>query len=267
VLLSLPLIAFVACSACSGTALRASRSPGQGQATLAVMTYNLNYGLAGDEETLRAIEAQPVDLVLLQETNEAWEAALRARLGARYPNQAFRHCCGAGGLGVLARQPFRELAYLEPPSGGWFPAWALELQSPLGRVQVLSIHLRPQLGDSGPNVRGVLSGMITTPAIRRQEIAQHLTHLRRGIPTLIAGDFNEAEDGSLFDYLAERGFRSALPEFSHADTWRWRAGLLGTVSRRFDHIVYGQGLDPLAARVVHAGRSDHLPVIAVFERD
>jgi hypothetical protein len=41
---------------------------------------------------------------------------------------------------------------------------------------------------------------------------------------------------------------------------------LGWIHRRFDHIVYRAPLVPLAARVVHRGRSDHWPVVAVFEK-
>jgi endonuclease/exonuclease/phosphatase family metal-dependent hydrolase len=229
------------------------------------MTYNLNYGIAGDEDTLRAIEEHPSNLVLLQETSPEWETALRARLSARYPHIAFRHCCLAGGLGVLSDREFTDLEYLEPPARGWFPAWRLQVESALGPVQVLNVHLHPQLGDSGANVSGVLSGMVKTPSIRRDEIASYLQHLEPNVPTLVAGDFNESEYGGAVTSLERRGFRSALPEFSYDDTWRWQTSL-GKVSRRFDHIAYGQGLEVLSARVVKAGNSDHLPVVAVLAR-
>ena len=259
--------AFVGSGACSSAPPRAARAPIRGQATLTVMTYNVNYGLAGDDDTLRAITEQQADIVLLQETTPAWEAVLRGALGERYPHVAFRHCCGAGGMAVLSRFPFRERDYLEPPEGGWFPAWTLDVDAPLGRVQLMNVHLRPQIGDSGPNLGGVVSGMVTTPPIRRREISEHFARLDADVPTLIAGDFNESESGSALEYLEKQGFRSTLPEFSDADTWRWNMSVVGTVARRFDHIVYGQGLEPLSARVVAAGNSDHLPVLAVFERD
>jgi len=253
--------------ACSSAPPRAARAPTRGQATLTVMTYNVNYGLAGDDATLRAISEEQADLVLLQETTPSWEAVLRGELGERYPHVAFRHCCGAGGMAVLSRFPFRERDYLEPPEGGWFPAWTLDVEAPFGLLQVMNVHLRPQIGDSGPNLGGIMSGAITTPPIRRREISEYFAHLDDDVPTLIAGDFNESESGRALTYLAEQGFRSTLPEFSDADTWRWNTSVVGTVSRRFDHIVYGRGLDPLSARVVAAGNSDHLPVVAIFERD
>lgn len=261
------LVAVIGSVACSSGPGRTARAPSPNQKTLSVMTYNVNYGLAGDESTLAAIDGQHADLVLLQETTPAWEVVLGEHLGARYPFMKFRHCCGAGGMAVLSRFPFRERDYLYPPEGGWFPAWIFEVDAPIGTLQVMNVHLRPQIGDSGPNVIGVASGMIRTPAIREGEISDYFPHLRPKVPTLIAGDFNESEDGDALDYLDERGFRSTLPEFSEDDTWHWNMSVIGTVSRRFDHIVYGPGLEPLSARVIQAGASDHLPVVAIFERD
>jgi endonuclease/exonuclease/phosphatase (EEP) superfamily protein YafD len=258
--------ALLAVVACSGEALRTPRTPAPGQRALVVMTYNLNYGLAGDRDTLDVLTRHSADLVLLQETTPEWEVALRARLTERYPHMIFRHCCLAGGLGVLSRHPLNELAYLEPPAGGWFPALRLRVASPLGPLDVFNVHLRPQIGDSGPNVAGVMSGAIATPPIRRREVSAYLAHVERGMPTLIAGDFNESEDGSALERLEDAGLRSALPQFSDDTTWRWRMSVIGKVTRRFDHIAYSTELDVLSASVITAGRSDHLPVIATFER-
>ena len=35
---------------------------------------------------------------------------------------------------------------------------------------------------------------------------------------------------------------------------------------QLDHIMYSEHLRPLSARVIDEGRSDHLPVIAIFEQ-
>ena len=258
---SLLLVGLLA--ACS-SAPRAPRPPTPGRPSLSVMTYNLNYGLGGDRETMDAVAEESADLVLLQETTLEWERALRERLGTRYPYLAFRHCCGAGGLGILSHYALEELAYLEPPPGGWFPAGRFRVSTPLGPVQVLNVHLRPQMGDSGPTLGGVVSGMVTTPPIRRHQIERYLAALEPGLMTLIAGDFNESETGSAFASLGRHGFRSVLPEYGSEDTWRYVTSI-GQISRRFDHIVYGPELVPLSARVIKKGRSDHWPVVAVFE--
>src|SRR5688572_8038264 len=136
--LSLLAVCFVAAS-CAEKPLRPARAPTEGQRSLAVLSYNLNYGLAGDEATLDAIAERPSDLVLLQETTEEWELALRERFGAEFPYVAFRHCCLAGGLGVLSKYELKELEYIEPPAGGWFPGWRLLVDSPLGSLQVLNV--------------------------------------------------------------------------------------------------------------------------------
>jgi len=55
-----------------------------------------------------------------------------------------------------------------------------------------------------------------------------------------------------------------LPEFHpNAKTWGWDIGSLH-LSAQLDHIVCGEGLEPLDARVLAGGRSDHQPVIASF---
>ena len=65
--------------------------------------------------------------------------------------------------------------------------------------------------------------------------------------------------------LAARGMASALGEFTpHQATWRWNTSV-GPISAELDHLVYDPRLEPLAVWVVQAGRSDHLPVIGLFE--
>ncbi len=252
---------------CAGP-VREARAPSASVPHLKVMTYNVNYGLAGDPDTMAAIGECDCDVIFLQETTPRWEEALREGFGERYPHMGFVHSGGAGGMAVLSRRPFSEGEVLEPPDGGWFPAWRVVIDSPLGEVQVLQVHLRPPLSETG----SVVSGYLSTPPVRRAsmvaftEVLDLLSATRPGLPTLIVGDFNEAEDGQAIGFLAERGLRSALPEFDPgAETWRWDTSV-GEVTSRLDHIVYDPKLAPIQARVVKAGRSDHLPVVAVFER-
>lgn len=251
---------FAATVACS-TPSRISRTAPPNTPELRVMTYNVNYGLAGDPQTLAAIKSRAVDLVLLQETNEAWETLIRAdpELLASYPHMAFYHCCLAGGLGLLSKEPIKEQQHLEQID--WFPALIAVIGSPVGDVQVLNVHLRPQISDSG----SVISGYFSTPEIRKAEITAFSKHLDPKLPTLVVGDFNESEDGDAIEILEARGFATVLPEFQpSADTWRWNTSL-GEISTRLDHIVYDQKkLEPLDARVLSEGRSDHLPVVATF---
>jgi endonuclease/exonuclease/phosphatase (EEP) superfamily protein YafD len=250
------LAAFAA--ACA-TPSRQPRAPAAGTPSFEVMTYNVNFGIAGDPSTLSAIKGEQADLVVLQETTPEWEESLRAELSDEYPHMAFRHAAGAGGVAALSKSSIQERELIEPPNGGWFPAWRLEVSSPIGRVQVLCVHLRPQLSERGSFV----SGYFTTPGVRLAEISTYFARLDTEQLTLVVGDFNEGRGGLAIGYLERRGFTSALGEFGSQPTWRWPTSV-GTISAELDHVVYGPKLEPLSVRVVKAGRSDHLPVVARF---
>lgn len=227
--------------------------------TLEVATYNVNYGMARDGQTLAAIP--DVDVVLLQETTAVWERNIRAELSERYPHMLFEHCCGAGGLAILSKKPITSIAYIPAPEPGWFPAWIVEAETAIGKVQLLNVHLRPPVNDQGSWVRGYFS----TPEIRIAEMRAYHEHLDKTLPTIIAGDFNEGEDGKVIDFLREENFSPVLQDYSPgAKTWRWQTSV-GTISTQLDHIVYDRAaLEPLEAKVLDQGYSDHLPVVARF---
>ena len=228
---------------------------------LTVMTYNVNFGLAGDDATLQAIRREGADVVLLQETNEAWQADIEERLSGIYPTRRYHHCCRAGGLAVLSRFDVGDLGVL-PARHGWFPAWRVVVRSPTGPVQILSVHLRPAVSDSG----GVVSGAFTTPRVRRAEIEDFYGLVDRSLPTLVVGDLNEGPNGHAVEFLQAQGLTNVLPEAGGPQsTWHWRTSV-GTLRLQLDHIFCNGLLRPLWAHVVHAGHSDHYPVVAAFAR-
>jgi endonuclease/exonuclease/phosphatase (EEP) superfamily protein YafD len=249
----------VAASACAPRVAPALPSPVDG-GEVRLLTYNVNFGLAGDPETLAAIRDAGADLVLLQETNPGWERALRAALSSRYPHMSFRHEGGAGGLAVLSRLPV-QLWEVYPPTGdGWFPAGRVVVQAPFGPLQALNVHLRPPVSDGGSFV----SGYFATPRVRAAEIADHVRRLDPALPTVIAGDFNEEPDERVTTFLAARGYLSALARLAPgAPTWRWDTAV-GTLRRQLDHVVHDRRVLAVAVTVMAAGRSDHLPVLAVL---
>lgn len=230
-----------------------------GAPQLRVLTFNINFGVGEDPRNTAAVIEADADLVLLQETTAESEHAFREVLASRYPHMLFRHCCNAGGLGVLSKHPIREEAYLEA-TVGWFPAWRLVVDSPLGPVQVLDVHLRPPMSDGGSWVAGYFS----TRDVRRDEIAAFWGAMDPDLPTVIAGDFNEDADGRAIAYLAERGLRSALPQVQpKANTWHWQTKV-GMLRMMLDHVVYGEGLELRSAEVMERGVSDHFPVLVVL---
>lgn len=256
---ALSIVTALVATSCSSST-RSSREPAPDEPVLRVMTYNVNFGLAGDPTTLAAIADTDADVVVLQETTPEWEAAIRGGLAERFPHMAFHHSRGAGGLAILSRFDFDRGELIEAPSD-WFPAWRTTINGPLGPVQLLAVHLRPPVSDSG----SVVSGYFTTQPVREAEIEAYLQRLDPELPTIIAGDFNE-RNGRAMQHLREQGFASTLPQFHGSQhTWRWNTSL-GEVTSQLDHVMVDERLVALDARVLNAGRSDHLPVYVALTR-
>jgi endonuclease/exonuclease/phosphatase family metal-dependent hydrolase len=225
------------------------------------MTFNINWGGPRADLSARAILEIGADIVCLQETTPAWEDYLRPMFAARYPHMIFRHGRGAGGMAVFSRWPVREMARATPPAG-WFFGWVLGVETPAGEVQVLVVHLKPSLSDSGTVSLGAY---LSASGRRREEIRFLHGLLDPGKPTLVLGDFNEGDGGSAVKWLVEQGFADALREFDPGGrTWRWPTRFW-TFTDRFDHVLYSPELFCCRAAAVRSGASDHFPVAAVFE--
>jgi len=227
-----------------------------------VLSYNVNWGMPRADLTVAAIIGADADIVCLQETTPDWQWYLTDALGQRYPHMEFRHYGGAGGMAFLSKRPFATQAYVKPKAG-WFPAWIVTVHTPLGRVQVCNLHLRPSLSDRGSVS---LSSYINTKDIRRKEIEAAWEHLDPDRPAVVVGDLNESDSGRAVTWLKGQGFTDAIAEFDKdAHTWRWRWGLI-TLRDRFDHILHSAHLRAASARVIKEGASDHYPVTAVVEK-
>ena len=236
-------------------------APGTAQAQppeLTVMTYNVNVGRPGDRKTLRVLSRSAAEVVFLQETSPAWERSIRKRLSRRFPYMRFIHRRHAGGLAVLSRAPFDDLGVLDSPTG-WWPAWHLRIHTALGPIQVLNVHLRPPISESG----SWITGYFTTAEARGREIRYYVEQLDPDLRTLIVGDFNE-RSGRASELLADRGMRSALMDHApYTPTWRWRTPF-GMLRRMLDHVWHDSDLDAVRAEVLAAGGSDHFPVLVTL---
>jgi endonuclease/exonuclease/phosphatase (EEP) superfamily protein YafD len=259
----LVVIALAACSSCSEHGpVNAPGTPASDQ--LRVVSYNVNFGLAGDPVGVRAVGPLGGDIVFLQETNEQWEQAFVEALGRRYPHHRFTHPKDwpAGGMGVLSRFPIESITEL-PTFGGFFFAWRVVIKSNLGRIQVLNVHLRPPMSDGGSWVVGYFS----TRENRLEEIEHHLAALDPKLPTLIVGDFNEETDGLAMGRLAQLGYGNATAQFNpKKPTWRWQLSSGVTLRFQLDHILHDAHFVPVASQIVPAGNSDHVPIWTDFER-
>ena len=256
--LALALLTALVGGACASPQ-ETARAPAAGERVATVVTWNVNFGLAGDPQAIDALRKLDADVVLLQETTAEWDDALRAGLSDAYPFIETYPCCGAGGLSILSKRPMH-VDILPPVS--WFPAARVVVDTPIGEIEALAVHLRPPFSDSG----SIVSGYVTTPSVRTKEIAAFARAHDGKQPALVVGDFNE-DDGGAVHALTDAGYVDALPRFQPSTTtWRWP--VLGTeIHGRLDHVLYRpENLATLDVHVVDAGRSDHLPIVAVLTR-
>lgn len=139
-------------------------------------------------------------------------------------------------------------------TGACFPAQRMVVESPLGPLQILNVHLRPQL-DGGSWVRG----FATTPAVRRAEIEAHWKHVDPTLRTIVAGDFNEdPASGRAVEFLTRAGLTRVVttgPRTWHFDDF---------FQLDIDHVMIDSGLVASDAHVIDPGRSDHRPVVVTL---
>jgi len=230
---------------------------------LSVVTYNVNFRVAHPENVTRALAESHASILCLQETHRRWEDILRPALDAPYPHCVFQEWQAGGGMAVMSRYELRRVRVLEP-SAGWWPAMLVEVETPLGAIQVLNVHLKPPLSERGCVTLGAYC---RTPGIHCRELSEFLGYVDRSRPLIIAGDFNENEIGIGMRLLKDEGFANALSTYdSRSHTWYWKTYLGIILNDRYDHILFNDYFDCTGAEVVDATGSDHLPVRAAIVR-
>ncbi len=248
-------------TACVEGPLMTPRSPTPGVPHIAITSFNVNLDLHDDPATVAAIGATDADVVCLQEVNAGWRDILRTTWHEEYPYMAFEGDA-SGGLAVLSRYPFVDRG-VHVALEDWHPAWHIEVDSPIGPLQVLQVHLRPPYSR-----REGVAGLFDIDEDHLQEIRGYSAECDEALATVVVGDFNEGVDGAAIRQLETDGFVNALPAFRPGqETWRYGRGLYGQAVGTIDHVLYESArLDPLDAYVKDVGRSDHLPVTVLLER-
>jgi len=228
---------------------------------LKVVTYNINWGCPQPAVVVDYLAESNADVICLQETHSQWEAILKYSLSARYPYSAFKGSAGAGGIAIMSKYPLRDAILIEP-NEGWFPALLATVQTPLGMVQILNVHLRPRLSNTGSVS---VSAYLDAPDIHLKEISGFLTRADRDKPLIITGDFNENDDDKAIRWLIENGFNDTLRTFdTYTKTWVWNTSAGISLKARLDHIIINKYLNCTGSAVAPVRASDHLPVFATI---
>lgn len=226
-----------------------------------LMTYNVNFGEGGRTATMDAIAAGDADVVLLQEITTSWERQLRERFAKTYPHMTFHvHARAAGGLAVLSKAKIASTSIFAPPADGWFPAQRVTIDSAIGPLEILHVHLRPALMH-GSWVKGYLE----TPPIRVKEIETYWQKSKIA-PTIVAGDYNELPDLGVLRFLAGKGL-ARVDTGTSPTTWSFD-GLYDGVPLKFamniDHVAIAPSFVVQGATVLAQGKSDHRPVVVTL---
>jgi endonuclease/exonuclease/phosphatase family metal-dependent hydrolase len=224
-----------------------------------IVTYNVNRG-SDPRQIAEVVRANNSDIVCLQEA-DGFESGMRPALSNLYPTIEFHESDSraGGGFGFLSKYPAREIAWV-PSATGWFDAWIMAFETPIGPVQVLNVHLKPPISRGGSWV----AGYFTTRGERRAEIEHFFSFCDPQLPVIVAGDFNDTPHSRAVRFLRHQGLKNALPQFDrHTPTWYWPMRPI-TLRRKMDHILYSHELDCISARVNVTGPSDHFPVEVIF---
>lgn len=229
---------------------------------LTLMTYNVNWGNPSPKTSLDAIEKANADVVLLQEITSEWRSLLEKRFKSTYAHRTY-HTGGPGGIAVLSKLPIkRDDLWHARNTGAFFPAQRIIVATAEGDVQLLHVHLRPAI-DGGSWIKGFM----TTPKVRRREIAAHWQKIDGTLPTIVAGDFNEDPDGLAIEFLAGHGL--ARVPTSGPTTWHYEQMVKGKpwdlLKMDIDHVLVDGRFTAVDAHVMDAGTSDHRPVVVTIQ--
>jgi endonuclease/exonuclease/phosphatase family metal-dependent hydrolase len=255
-------------------------------ATFDVLSYNVNNAAAVSRDrrrrVIRAITSSGADVVLLQETNPAWEVHLLddgTGIASQFVHRHFHHPGpddrAAGGIAVLSRRPLesvRTLDFSDCVPGSVFPALTCAVEIPVrmptsggGRrppdgivaINIANVHLRPPVELDGTAWLGTAR---ETEPIRISEARELMrraasreargTSLADPHPLhVIAGDFNEGDDAGALAHLASLGYVDALrrhvPRGKETHVWPFLGNRL-LLRKRLDHILWRAGPLPIA---------------------
>ncbi|HVU02813.1 MAG TPA: endonuclease/exonuclease/phosphatase family protein [Polyangiaceae bacterium] len=254
------LVAFVPVVVACGPTPLTPRDPTPGAFHFTIETYNVAAPNFGDVATREAIGYSNADIVCLQETGSEWQPVIEARYENQYPYRLYHAVDGSGGLTALSKFPITDGGIIPSPNG-WHPSWLLHVETQIGMMDVLNVHLRAILSGRSSGAEAYL----TVDSDHAQEIRIFAATVNPSNRTLVVGDFNEEPSGPAVSYLETQGFADALPLFHPGQpTWH-EPSVGGQLEKMLDHVLFDANFAPLNSWVLRRGNSDHQAVLAHLE--
>ncbi|MCK5688542.1 endonuclease/exonuclease/phosphatase family protein, partial [Myxococcota bacterium] len=223
---------------------------------ISILSFNILFRGGDRSRSVAVIKERNADIVLLQEVTPGWERRLRKIPG--YPYKEFRSHRGTHGLAILSRFPLSRVSYL-PNRHGRAIAQCANIKTAKTTLALCNVHTAsPAI--TLRHLRGFARAYERNAAQRQRQwtkIARHLRK-RKAQVKIVAGDFNTLETEPLYSEITTE----------YVDVFRQHNLGLGTTFPhlvpwlpfplvRIDYIFVRGAIEPLSARVISSGGSDH----------
>jgi endonuclease/exonuclease/phosphatase (EEP) superfamily protein YafD len=212
---------------------------------LTVATANVHYSNEDHARFLTWLDAEPADLVAVQEVTAAWAHDLAARRGYPYRHVLTRE--DPYGIAILSRWPLEAVSLVDLAGDG-LPSLGAIVTVEGRRIQVYGLHTHWPIT---PSLARARDGALHAVAA----LARDAT-----LPVVVLGDLNLTPDSPPFERLLADG---RLRDAMQGQGWQptWQAGFW-PLALRIDHVLVSSGLCVEHATVGPAVGSDHRPVLA-----
>ncbi len=222
------------------------REAGQGP-VVRVCLANLRAANRRHEDVLAWVRETDADVVVLEEVNARWAAAL-APLDATHPTRMVRPREDDFGIGLWTRLPAVQLDDADLGASD-VPAPVARLEAGGGATFTLvAVHALPPVSSAYAAVR----------AAQLRGVARIATHAEG--PVVVLGDLNAAPwSPALATCLASGDLRNAAEGFGWRPTWPTASAL---VQVPLDHVLVSPGIGVRSLDVGPDLGSDHFPVVA-----
>lgn len=235
----------------AGAFLGGAVAPDRGE-PIRLMTVNLMLGQASADDVLETSKEHEVDVLVMQEVDEAALDTLdEAGLADTFPHRAGEAESGPTGTVVVSRRPITRVEPLDTAFGGWSMS--------IGDLTLMAVHPRPPVGDA--------SGWSDDHRVIRRA-----AYDRPG-PAVIVGDLNATTDHRVLRELEGRGWSDAATQAGSGWQPTWPAdgemevgGVRLPPLVAIDHVLVNEHLHAVETETVAVEGTDHRALVAILSR-